>query len=215
MQKAQDCWDHTMEVLSPQMMHKRVDPYDSRAAPRGASSARAPAPRRAGPGAWTSTRNSPRFGCLQLRKDGIEMSYIHGDYDLKDVVVDANAVTRETQHNRHKKLIGRRPEHTPLLSGFHLETIQARLNPSSAPKWCSTVPRRSSLARRRGDPRRLSGLDALPALATPERAELVHGQNRRMHGDAAPITARTGSRKGSTSAQRHVRPRAMPGRSWG
>jgi len=127
MQKAQDCWDHTMEVLSPQMMHKRVDPYDKQScAPWGVERKGAGAASR-----WSwrvdIDPNSPRFGCLQLRKDGIEMSYIHGDYDLKDVVVDANAVTRET-NIRHKKLIDGVPNNTPFLFGLPFETIQARLN---------------------------------------------------------------------------------------
>ena len=71
--------------------------------------------------------NSPRFGCLQLKTGNINWSYIHGDYDLKDVVVDASPVTREV-NIRHKKLIDGVPNNTPYLFGLPFETLQAQLN---------------------------------------------------------------------------------------
>lgn len=98
--KAQDCWEHTLEVLAPAMRRLRADPDrpDSWAT-WGQERQGVHAPN----WAWRVDidPNSKHFGCLQLLKRArADWCYIHGDYDLKDVIVG----TREGEtHNVGKE----------------------------------------------------------------------------------------------------------------
>ncbi len=121
--KAFDCWEHTMETLAPTLMNVPVqrDQPDSWAiwgvARRGVL-----APR----WQWRVDIDplSPRFGCLQLRSDAIDWSYIHGDYDLKDVIVRG----RETDNRRAEGKLDGVKNFTPLLHEIEFEKVQKALN---------------------------------------------------------------------------------------
>lgn len=67
---------------------------------------------------------SPHFGCLQIAKDAVTWSYVHGDYDLKDVIVRG----RETYNERKEGNIDGVKNYTPLLPGQAFETIRRELN---------------------------------------------------------------------------------------
>jgi hypothetical protein len=122
-QKAHDCWNHTMETLSPTLLNKQVD--------------------LARPGTWSlwgverQAVNAPRwkwrvnvdpdsdyFGCLQLAGSGIGWSYIHGDYDLKDVIV----VGHEQDNRRAQGTLDGVRNFTPILHGLEFDTLQDALN---------------------------------------------------------------------------------------
>lgn len=64
------------------------------------------------------------FGCLQIAGDGVPWSYVHSDYDLKDVIVRGKETLNERLEGR---LQGVR-NYTPLLPGLEFETIQRELN---------------------------------------------------------------------------------------
>lgn len=121
--KAQDCWDHTMEALSPTLVKQRVDldKPDTWALwgveRRGVAASR-----------WSwrvdIDPESPRFGCLQLKSDRIGWSYVHGDYDLKDVIV----LGAEDDNRRHEGKLDGVKNFTALLRGMEFTTIQDDLN---------------------------------------------------------------------------------------
>ncbi len=67
---------------------------------------------------------SPHFGCLQIARDAISWSYLHGDYDLKDVIVKGH----ETHNQRHEGKVQGVKNYTPLLPGLEFETIRKELN---------------------------------------------------------------------------------------
>jgi len=67
---------------------------------------------------------SIHFGCLQIARDNIPWSYLHGDYDLKDVIVKGHETYNERQEG---KLQGVK-NYTPLLPGMAFETIRKALN---------------------------------------------------------------------------------------
>ena len=67
---------------------------------------------------------SPHFGCLQIARDTTGWSYVHGDYDLKDVIVRG----RETYNERREGKVDGVKNFTPLLPGLEFETIQRELN---------------------------------------------------------------------------------------
>jgi hypothetical protein len=67
---------------------------------------------------------SPHFGCLQIARDGVGWSYLHGDYDLKDVIVRG----RETFNQRQEGKIQGAKNYTPLLPGLEFETLRKALN---------------------------------------------------------------------------------------
>lgn len=67
---------------------------------------------------------SPHFGCLQIARDGVGWSYLHGDYDLKDVIVKGH----ETDNQRQEGKVQGAKNYTPLLSGMEFETIRKALN---------------------------------------------------------------------------------------
>jgi hypothetical protein len=121
--KAHDCWNHTLETLSPTLLNKQVDLTR--------------------PGTWSlwgverQAVNAPRwkwrvdvdpgsdyFGCLQLAGGDSRWSYIHGDYDLKDVIV----VGREQDNRRAEGTLDGVKNFTPILQGLEFETLQSELN---------------------------------------------------------------------------------------
>ena len=67
---------------------------------------------------------SLHFGCLQIARDTTGWSYVHGDYDLKDVIVRG----RETYNERREGKVDGVKNFTPLLPGLEFETIQRELN---------------------------------------------------------------------------------------
>jgi hypothetical protein len=67
---------------------------------------------------------STHFGCLQVSRDNIPWSYLHGDYDLKDVIVRG----QETYNERSEDKIHGVKNYTPLLPGLEFETIRKALN---------------------------------------------------------------------------------------
>jgi hypothetical protein len=67
---------------------------------------------------------SPHFGCLQIAREAVAWSYVHGDYDLKDVIVRG----RETYNERAEGTLQGVKNFTPLLPGLEYETIRTELN---------------------------------------------------------------------------------------
>lgn len=67
---------------------------------------------------------SPHFGCLQIAGDVVAWSYVHGDYDLKDVIVKG----KEPFNERIEGKIQGVDDYTPLLPGMEFETIRKELN---------------------------------------------------------------------------------------
>jgi hypothetical protein len=121
--KAQDCWDHTMETLSPALMHTQVDLKRPETwSAWGVDRRGVHAPR----WSWRVDVNpdSDFFGCLQLKRDDMGWSYVHGDYDLKDVIV----IGSETLNQRAESKLDGVKNFTPLLRGVEFETIQRALN---------------------------------------------------------------------------------------
>lgn len=121
--KAQDCWDHTMEALSPSLQHTKVDldRPDSWSL-WGVARKGVNAPR------WNwrvdVDPGSDYFGCLQLKTGDMPWSYIHGDYDLKDIIVTGS----ERDNRRAEGKVDGVKNFTPLLKGMEFETIQRALN---------------------------------------------------------------------------------------
>ena len=155
--KAMKYWNETLEVLAPILIGKPVnlsspDSWKEWGIERHAASA----PR----WLWRIDANggSKHFGCLQLKSDKTDWSYIHGDYDLKDVIVlgherenrikgDTRGMIRSPEQARAddqlkrgnrlvlSKLDGDRltesramTNFVPLLPGMEFETIQGELN---------------------------------------------------------------------------------------
>ncbi len=67
---------------------------------------------------------SPHYGCLQLRHGRLDWSYIHGDYDLKDVIVPG----AETDNRRVEGQLQGVKNFTPLLLNADFERVRTRLN---------------------------------------------------------------------------------------
>jgi len=121
--KAMDCWVHTMETLAPSLMNTQVDI----ARPETWS-------------VWGVERTgvlasrwkwrvdidplSKYFGCLQLKNDSIAWSYVHGDYDLKDVIVRG----REVDNRRNESKLDGVKNFTPVLHELEFEKVQKALN---------------------------------------------------------------------------------------
>lgn len=121
--KAVECWDHTMETLSPDLMHVAVDlkkpeTWSLWGVERtGVKAAR-----------WKwrvdVDPQSKHFGCLQLKHESLPWSYVHGDYDLKDVIVRG----RETDNRRSEGKLDGVKNFTPVLHEIEFEKVQSRLN---------------------------------------------------------------------------------------
>ena len=121
--KAQDAWVHTLETLGPALMKATVD----REKPDtwsiwGVERQATNAPR------WRwrvdIDPDSPRFGCLQLKQSTGGWCYIHGDYDLKDVIV----LGHETDNRRNEGKLDGVKHFTPVLYDKEFETIRSELN---------------------------------------------------------------------------------------
>jgi hypothetical protein len=67
---------------------------------------------------------SKHFGCLQIARDAVGWSYLHGDYDLKDVIV----LGRESDNQRLEGKVQGAKNYTPILPGREFETIRKALN---------------------------------------------------------------------------------------
>jgi hypothetical protein len=121
-EKAQDAWLHTLETLAPHMNVKvdlqKPDTWSIWGVERTA--VRAPRWK------WRVDINpeSPRFGCLQLRKGNDGWCYIHGDYDLKDVIVPGS----ETDNRRNEGQLFGVKNFTPLLPNVEYERVRTALN---------------------------------------------------------------------------------------
>ncbi len=122
-EKAMDCWKHSMEVLAPSLENTKVNPdkpdtwsiwgVDR----KGADGSR---------WSWRVDINpaSEHFGCIQLKNENLDWSYIHGDYDLKDVIVRG----RETDNKRNEGKIDGVKNFTPVLHELEFEKVQKALN---------------------------------------------------------------------------------------
>ncbi len=121
--KAMTCWDQTMQVLSPGMATATVDlsKPDSWSV-WGVERSGANASR----WKWRVEVNpaSPHFGALQLKLGGGAWCYIHGDYDLKDVIVRGH----ETDNRKHSGTIDGVKNYTPMLADVQFERVRAALN---------------------------------------------------------------------------------------
>jgi len=121
--KAQDAWVHTLETLGPSLMNAAVDPDKPDTwSIWGVERVAINAPR------WKwrvdIDPSSQRFGCLQLKKGTDGWCYIHGDYDLKDVIV----LGRETDNRRAEGKLDGVKNFTPVLYEKEFETIRTELN---------------------------------------------------------------------------------------
>lgn len=122
--KAQKSWDDTLSVLAPTLKAKEVDltrPDTWKEWGKEHQSANG------SPWFWRVNIDpgSETFGCIQLRRDRLPWSYIHGDYDLKDVIV----VGRESDNRRQKYAIDGLPDYyMPLLEGRDFMEIRHELN---------------------------------------------------------------------------------------
>lgn len=123
-QKAHDCWAHTMETLAPALEHTAVDLNRPESwSLWGVERRAAKAPR----WSWRVDVDpmSPRFGCLQLRGATTNgWAYVHGDYDLKDVIVRG----REGDNRRGEGTLDGVKNFTPVLYELQFDTIQNELN---------------------------------------------------------------------------------------
>ncbi len=121
--KAVACWEQTMQVLSPSLASTLVDlnAPDSWSL-WGVERLGANAPR------WRwrvdVDPSSPHFGALQLKLESSGWMYIHGDYDLKDVIVRGF----ETDNRKHSGTIDGVKNYTPMLHNLEFERVRAALN---------------------------------------------------------------------------------------
>jgi hypothetical protein len=121
--KAQDAWEHTLETLAPSLLHAKVDLNNANSwSIWGVERKAVHAPR----WSWRVDVDpaSSRFGCLQIKNVTIPWSYIHGDYDLKDVIV----LGREKDNRRNEGTLDGVKNFTPLLEDIDYERIREALN---------------------------------------------------------------------------------------
>ena len=121
--KAQGCWDDTMKTLAPSLVGAAADPAKPETwSVWGVERQAVHAPR----WQWRVDVDplSPRFGCLQLKQAGMGWCYVHGDYDLKDVIV----LGREAHNQRHEGSLDGVKNFTPVLYEREFERIRAALN---------------------------------------------------------------------------------------
>ena len=118
--KARSCWFDTLDVLHGPGVNIPATTPDTWAS-WGAEHA-------SGLSGWRWKVDvdpaSPHFGCLQIARSGVDWSYLHGDYDLKDVVVRGH----ETYNERNEGKYQGAKNFTPLLPGLEFETIRRELN---------------------------------------------------------------------------------------
>lgn len=120
--KAAKCWNDTQEILAgqlhlPEPKPDKPDSWAQWGVPRTSANTG---------WQWRVDINpaSKHFGCIQIKGHGIDWSYIHGDYDLKDVIVRGH----ETHNQRHQGQVQGVKNYTPLLPGREFETIREELN---------------------------------------------------------------------------------------
>ena len=121
--KAFDCWLHTMETLSPSLINAPVDLRNPETwSIWGVDRVGALASR----WQWRVDIDplSTYFGCLQIKNESIEWSYVHGDYDLKDVIVRG----RERDNRRHEGTLDGVKNFTPVLHELEFDKVQKALN---------------------------------------------------------------------------------------
>ena len=121
--KALGFWSHTMETLSPTLIDAQADPTKPETwSVWGVERAAVHAPR----WKWRVDINpeSRYFGCLQLYRADIGWCYIHGDYDLKDVIVSGH----ETDNKRLEGKLDGVKNFTPQLTNLTFEQVQDALN---------------------------------------------------------------------------------------
>lgn len=121
--KALGFWNQTMEVLSPSLIGTRVDPERPDTwSVWGVARTGVNAPN----WKWRVDVDpaSKHFGALQLARAEGEWCYIHGDYDLKDVIVRGH----ETDNRRHEGKLDGVKNFTPMLYDREFERIRAVLN---------------------------------------------------------------------------------------
>jgi hypothetical protein len=122
--KVQKSWDDTLTVLAPTLKGRQID------LTRPDSWSLWGVERQSANGSPWHWRvdvdpSSETFGCIQLRRGSLPWSYIHGDYDLKDVIV----VGRETDNRRQEDNIdGLKNYYIPLLEGLEFGEIRRQLN---------------------------------------------------------------------------------------
>ncbi len=123
MGKALDCWKHTMETLAPSLMDRMVDLSKPETwSLWGVERQAVNAPR----WQWRVDVDplSRHFGCIQLKSNGQGWSYIHGDYDLKDVIVSGH----ETENKRNEGKLDGVKNFTPVLHDIEFTQVQDKLN---------------------------------------------------------------------------------------
>lgn len=122
--KTQSCWDDTMKTLAPWLKGRRVDLREPDTWAVWGVERRGVHAR---DWRWRVDvdPHSPRFGCIQLKRYGLEWSYIHGDYDLKDLIV----VGYETLNERNEGTLDGVKNFTPRLPmGMEFAEIRDALN---------------------------------------------------------------------------------------
>lgn len=67
---------------------------------------------------------SSHYGCMQLSHAGKQWAYVHGDYDLKDVIVPGS----ETDNRRNEGQLFGVKNFTPLLTNIEFERVRLSLN---------------------------------------------------------------------------------------
>lgn len=122
--KAESAWADTMALVAPHLKGVRVDLREPDSWSLWGQARRAVYAL-----AWRwridVDPDSIRFGCVQLWKYGEGWSYVHGDYDLKDVIVPGH----ERQNERNHGKIDGVDDYTPRLPrGLEFAEIRAALN---------------------------------------------------------------------------------------
>jgi len=123
--KAMDCWTQGMHLLAGARLPRAGDPARPESwAAWGVGRACVCA------SAWRwrvdVDPGSEHYGCLQLSNinGGVGWSYVHGDYDLKDVIVPG----RETDNQRFEGKVDGVKNFTPKLPELDYERVRLRLN---------------------------------------------------------------------------------------
>lgn len=121
--KALGYWNDTMKTLSPSLLktvvdRKNPDSWSAWGVERTGAFA----------GRWKwrvdIVPTSPHFGCLQMNNGASGWCYVHGDYDLKDVIVRG----KESDNRRFEGQIDSVKNFTPQLQNLEFEKVSTRLN---------------------------------------------------------------------------------------
>jgi hypothetical protein len=130
-----ECWNDTMEVLAPDMMRVQVNREEPESRLKWSAERRA---LHSPDWFWRvdTEWRSPHFGCLQLKSARTESRwcYLHGDYDLKDVIVAG----KEEDNRKRVKMVDGVLNITPKLRrtarthGMTFEELRNLLNQKMA-----------------------------------------------------------------------------------